>query len=412
MAIYRYMARGTTGDASSGEVEAGSKHEALSILQARGLTVVSIKEHSGGKTKKRGGVMPLVEANPIILFGSVSLTDKAMFCRQFAISVVSGVPLREALENIMLDMENPTFQAVLKRVLKRLEDGLPLSQAIVGEPKVFDRLSSALIKAAEESGSMPETLNYLASSMEKADRLNRKIKSIMAYPMFVATFFFIVAGIMTLFVLPRFQEIFSSYGSSLPKLTRTVLDVNTFIINHMLLLFGGALAVVVSLVLYFRTTAGRMQWDTMLLRMPFFGDIARKMAVARFTRNLGIMIKGGVPVATAIEIASGVLNNKAMEASLLASHRRIVAGGDIAASLDKRVFPRLVVRMVGVGESSGRLPEVLERVADVYEDQVEGAIMVATSLFEPLVIVLFGCIILVLVMAIYLPVFSVASSVR
>lgn len=411
MPVFRYTARDLTGASVTDEIDSGSKHEAMSILQARGLTLVAIEE-VGGKAKKRSDARPAGEIRRFSLLGGVSLTERAMFCRQFAISVVSGVPLREALENIMMDMENPTFQAVLRRVLRRLEDGLPLSQAILGENKVFDRLSSALIKAAEESGSMPETLNYLATSLEKADRLNRKVKSIMAYPIFVAVFFFIVAAIMTLYVLPRFQEIFSSYGNALPPLTRTVLNVNTFILDHLLLLFAIAVILLSMLTMYFRTPLGRLNRDAMLLRLPFFGSIARKMAVARFTRNLGIMIRGGVPVATAIEIASGVLNNKAMEQSLLASHRRILSGGDIASSLDKRVFPRLVVRMVGVGESSGRLPEVLERVADVYEDQVEGSIMVATSLFEPLVIVVFGCIILVLVMAIYLPVFSVAAGVR
>lgn len=411
MTTYRYMARESGGGSTEGQVDSASKFEALSVLQSRGLTVVRIDEE-GVQERLADARRP--EAKPFrrIVLGGVSLTEKAMFCRQFAISVASGVPLREALETIMQDMENKTFQGVLERVLKRLEDGLTFSQAIATESKVFDRLFVALIKAAEESGSMPATLNYLAASLEKADRLARKIKSIMAYPVFVAVFFVLVAAIMTLFVLPRFQEIFVSYGSSLPWLTRVVLKVNTFILDNLLLIFLLLLAFVVSIVLYARTTAGRLQMDHLILRLPFFGDVARKMAVARFTRNLGIMIKGGVPVATAIEIASGILDNKAMELSLLESHRRIVSGGDIASSLDKKVFPRLVVRMVGVGESSGRLPEVLDRVADVYEDQVEGAVMVATALFEPLVIVLFGCIILVLVMAIYLPVFSVAASVR
>lgn len=411
MTTYRYMARDVSGGSAEGQVEAATKFEALSVLQSRGLTVIRI-DGDGGKERASDGRRR--EGRPFgrIILGRVSLTEKAMFCRQFAISVASGVPLREALETIMQDMENKTFQGVLERVLRRLEDGLPLSQAIAAEPKAFDRLFVALIKAAEESGSMPTTLNYLATSLEKADRLARKIKSIMAYPIFVAVFFVLVAAIMTLFVLPRFQEIFSSYGSSLPFLTRAVLKVNTVILDNVFLIFLLFVAFFVFVVLYARTVVGRLQMDNLILRMPFFGNVARKMAVARFTRNLGIMIKGGVPVASAIEIASGILDNKAMELSLLESHRRIISGGDIASSLDKKVFPRLVVRMVGVGESSGRLPEVLDRVADVYEDQAEGAIMVATALFEPLVIVLFGCIILVLVMAIYLPVFSVASSMR
>ncbi|MEI8351345.1 MAG: type II secretion system F family protein, partial [bacterium] len=171
-------------------------------------------------------------------------------------------------------------------------------------------------------------------------------------------------------------------------------------------------AVTVLVMLYVKTPSGRENYDRLLLKIPFFGDCIRKMAVARFCRNLGVMLKGGVPVTSAITIAAEVLGNRAIEASLKNSYERIISGSDIASSLDQTMFPRLVVRMVGVGESSGRLPEVLEKVSDVYEDQVEGSIMVATSMFEPVIIVVFGCIILVLVLAIYLPIFTMASHAR
>ena len=259
---------------------------------------------------------------------------------------------------------------------------------------------------------MTETLDYLAVSLEKNDRLARKIKSVIAYPIFVACFFVIVSIIMTLFVLPRFQSIFSSTGGNLPRLTQIVFTVNGFIIANTVWIFSGIFVLMTAGVLYGRTVVGRCNIDRLMLHLPVVGDIIRKIAIARFCRNLGIMLHGGVPVGTAIEIASEVLGNKAMEKTLRQTRDRIMAGNDIATSLDRQVFPRLVVRMVGVGESSGKLPEVLVKVADVYEDQAEGAIMVAMALIEPIIIVVFGCMILVLVMAVYLPVFTAAGHIR
>jgi type IV pilus assembly protein PilC len=410
MPLYRYTARDSKGLFVRGEIDSPSKYEALSQLYANGLTVLGVGE--------AGGVRPTLARMPAgltrkgLMLRKVSLTEKSIFCRQLSISVSSGIPLREAIETIGADQENSTFRAVLQRVLRRLDDGLPFSQAIGGEGVVFDRFFVSLIKAAEESGSMTETLIYLAAAMEKSDRLARKVRSIMAYPIFVGVFFIIVSVIMTLFVLPKFSDIFLNFGGRLPLLTRVVLGGNQFIIDHLLWIVVGCAAVVGTLVFYVRTPFGRLQFDGFLLKLPVIGDLIRKVSVARFCRNLGVMIRGGVPVTTAITIASEVLGNRAMEATLLKTHDRIVEGNDIASSLDRRAFPRLAIRMVSVGESSGRMPEVLEKVADLYEDQVEGGIMIVTAIFEPIIIIFFGCMILVLVMAIYLPVFTVAGTAR
>lgn len=413
MSFYRYSARDAKGASFKGDVEAQTRYEALSQLNARGLTVVEIEEAGGGLVRAAISAQPPpIKVSKGFRSGRVSLTEKAIFCRQLSISVSSGISLREAIESIMTDQDNVSFGEVLARILQGLDDGLPFSHAISREGQVFDRLFIALIRAAEESGSMTETLEYLATALEKSDRLARKVRSIMAYPMFIGAFFIIVIAIMTLFILPRFQDIFANFGSKLPLLTRVVLEGNKFIIHNLIYIAAGIVAVIVSLTLYVRTPAGRMQRDSFMLKLPLVGDLIRKISVARFCRNLGIMIRGGVPVTTAITIASEVLGNRAMEDTLRATHDRIIEGNDIASSLDKRTFPRLVVRMVGVGESSGRLPEVLDKVADLYEDQIEGSIMVITALFEPFIIIFFGAIVLVFVMAIYLPVFSVAGTAR
>lgn len=409
MPTYKYVAKDINGKVVAGDVTASSRFEALSQLHARGLTVTEIADDAPGSA----GIDDSLKAVRRKYFmAPITLSDKSVFCRQIAISVGAGVPLREALETIAMDLDNSTFRAVLDRVVKRIDNGLTFSQAITGEPKAFDNLFIALVKSAEESGSLTETLEYLAGSLEKADRLARKIKSIVAYPIFVACFFVLVSIIMTVFVLPKFQTIFASTGGKLPTLTRVVFTVNSFIITHALWIGIIIAVLLLALIFYGRTTAGRIQLDRLLLKIPLLGDIIRRIAVARFCRNLGIMLHGGVPIASAIEIASEVLGNKAMEITLKATRDRIMAGNDIASSLDRKTFPRLVVRMVGVGEASGRLPEVLGKVSDVYEDQAEGSILIATSLFEPIIIIVFGCLILVLVMAIYLPVFGAAGQIR
>ncbi|MEI6166319.1 MAG: type II secretion system F family protein [bacterium] len=410
MPTYQYTARDVSGKMVAGEISTSTRFEALSQLHARGLVVMEITDHAIQAAVTNHNTMWTSFKRWSL--SSITLSEKSVFCRQLSISVGSGVPLREALETIAEDMDNRAYQEVLFRILKRLDDGLPFSQAIVNELKAFDPLFVALIKTAEESGSMTETLDYLAVSLEKNDRLARKIKSVIAYPIFVACFFVIVSMIMTLFVLPRFQSIFSSTGGNLPRLTQIVFMVNGFIISNTVWIFSGFFVLMTVGVMYGRTVVGRCHIDRLMLRLPVVGDIIRKIAVARFCRNLGIMLHGGVPVGTAIEIASEVLGNKSMEKTLRQTRDRIMAGNDIATSLDRQVFPRLVVRMVGVGESSGKLPEVLVKVADVYEDQAEGAIMIAMALIEPIIIVVFGCMILVLVMAVYLPVFTAAGHIR
>lgn len=416
MPVFNYSARDPRGQTTKGDIEASTKFEALSQLYSRGLTVVEVGEEHGDHLVgvKVGGTRDLTPVKPAKAWGGrkVSLTEKAIFCRQLSISVSSGIALREAIETIMSDQDNPTFRAVLQRSLQGLDEGMPFSQAIGRETGVFDRLFLALIRAAEESGSMTETLSYLATALEKSDKLARKVRSILAYPIFIGVFFVIVIVIMTLFILPRFQQVFAGFGGKLPLLTRVVLGGNQFIISHLPEILIGIVAIVMAIAIYVRTSVGRMQRDAFFLKWPVVGTLIRKIAVARFCRNLGIMLRGGVPVTTAITIAAEVLGNRAMEATLRRTHDRIVEGNDIASSLDPQAFPRLVVRMVGVGESSGRLPEVLDKVADLYEDQIEGSIMVATALFEPFIIIFFGCIILVFVMAIYLPVFTVAASAK
>jgi len=230
--------------------------------------------------------------------------------------------------------------------------------------------------------------------------------------MFVMGIFILICLLMTLWILPKLRESFMSLNSQLPYLTRVVFGVNQFIVDHFWLFAAAGAGLFAAYVAFKRTPAGSWQIDRMKLRMPFFGDCLKKLALARICRNLAIMLRGGVPITTAMEITSEVCSNRVLEKSLLGARDRIIQGNDIASSLGHGgTFPSLVVRMVHVGETSGRLPQVLEKVSETYEDQAEGAIMMATSMLEPIMICVFGVVVLGLVLAIYLPALTMGSHV-
>jgi len=337
----------------------------------------------------------------------------AVFCRQLAISVNSGLPLREALEGIHEDMDVPALKSVLKSIIKKLHSGIPFSKAVAAHPKVFSPIFVGMIRAAEEAGSLAETLNQLAGYMESSDILQRKIKSLMAYPLFVAGFFVIISLVMVLGIIPRFQEIFDDLNAGLPTLTRTVFAMNSFVVHHFPAITGVIVLIIAGYLLYQRTAGGQLRVARMKLKLPLTGDCLRRYIVARICRCLSIMLKSGVPISTALQIVSKIGNNVAIERAISAAQTQIMSGSTIAAGLaDTGVFPALLIRMLGVGESAGQLPEVLERVSDAYEDQVEASIVTGTALLEPIIITVFGMMVLLLVISIYLPVFSVAGHIR
>ena len=417
MPVFEYKAKDEAGQEVVSQVEASSRYEALTLLRERGLTVLQLaggEELSAQKqsfaTRLLPRVAPRAGPRPWQRAPRVSVAEKAVFMRQLAISVTSGVPLREALESLAEDLESAGFRRVAQNVVVRLREGSAFSEAVSAHPSVFSTLFVALLRVAEESGSMPQTLEYLAQALERGERLARKIRSIMAYPAFVAGFMLLVCVVMTVVVVPRFQAIFKSSPTRLPALTEAVFSINRFLLDHIGAIAVGAVGLVIAFVLAARSPAGRRRLDALKLRLPLFGPCLQKMAVARFCRNFAIMIRGGVPVASAMEIAASVSGNTVIESALRRAHAEVLRGSAIAAALSTGVaFPRLLIRMVSVGETTGRLPEVMEKVSDAYEEQVESAVVMTTALFEPIIIVFFGMIVLTLVLAVYLPVFTAAS---
>lgn len=415
MNAFNYVAKDPDGNVIRAVLNAASKQDALSSLKQRGLTVVAINAMSEGMEGSGAAAEPAADPSSSRRIRmprtSIKSSDIAEFCRMMATSIQAGIPLRDAVEAITEDADHPGMRKVLQQVLSRLHAGGSFSEALAEFPTVFGRIFIALIRTAEEAGSMPQTLRQLTGYLERTERLKRKIKTVTAYPLFVMGFFCVVCLIMTLFILPQFQDIFSGFKAELPALTRAVFAINKFLIGNILPILLFALGVGVAGWLVLRTDKGRYTLDRRLLAMPFIGPILLKYALARFSYNLSIMISGGVPVTDAFQISSSVTGNRYLESMFLRARDRIIEGSDISGSLRQEAeLPRLFVRMVSVGETSGQLTSTMETMAEAYEEQVEGQIMMATSLFEPIVICLFGSFVLVLVLAIYMPVFSVASS--
>ncbi len=417
MGMFSYIAKNKEGQEVRSSVEASTRLEALESLRKKGLTVVDLfgveHEKSGAAPKVREINLGKKTKRKAFASGKVKMGDLAIFCRQLAISVNAGVPLRDALDTIGQELEQPALQRAVLDIVRQLNDGKNFSEAVSSHPKIFNVMFCGLIKVAEESGKLPSTLQQLADYLERTDKLQRRIKAMSAYPMFIGGFFVLVCMIMTLFILPQFTDIFAGLGAELPVFTTVVFGINTFFVNHIIEIFLIVTVVTAALIFYGRTPAGSYQRDKLKLATPYVGDLALKYVLARFCRSLSIMVDGGVPISTALEICAEATGNQVLHKTVMEVRERILTGHGIADSLAQSgVFPGLIVRMVSVGEDSGQLPEVLEKVADLYEDQVEVSIMTTMALFEPVIICVFGAFVLIIVLAIYMPMFTVSSGAQ
>ena len=417
MGMFSYIAKNKEGQEIRSSIDAATRLEALEALRKKGLTVVDlfgIEHEKAGAAPKAEKVKPEIKAKrKAFQSAKVKMGDLAIFCRQLAISVNAGVPLRDALDTIGQELEQPRLQMAVMDMVGQLNDGKSFSQAVSSHPKIFNVMFCGLAKVAEEAGKLPQTLQQLANYLERTDKLQRRIKAMSAYPMFIAGFFVVVCLIMTLFILPQFTDIFGGFGAELPIFTTVVFSVNNFFVDHIIEIFAIVIVLTTVLVFYGRTPSGGYRKDKLKLATPYAGDLIMKYVLARFCRSLAIMVNSGVAISTALEICAEATGNRVLERTVLDVRDRILTGHGIADSLAQTgVFPGLIVRMVSVGEDSGQLPEVLEKVADLYEDQVEVSIMTTMALFEPVIICVFGVFVLVIILAIYMPIFTVSSSVR
>lgn len=419
MASFTYIAKNRDGLEIRSSVDAQTRLAALEKLRKKGLTVVDLFSVEA-MTKSETHVAPKIEEattsekrKPISFSSKVKMTDLAIFCRQLAIAVNAGVPLRDAIEGISMELEHPVLKRVSADMVNQLHEGQSFSAAVESHPTVFNSMFQGLIRVAEESGKLPETLKELADYIEKSDKLQRRIKAMASYPIFIGIFFVLVCAIMTLFILPKFTAIFSDQDATLPPFTQLVFGINEFFVSNFPLLFGAVAVISAGLFLYGRTPPGAFHRDQFKLVVPYAGGCLKKYILARFCRSMSIMVHSGVPISKALEICAEATGNRIIRRCVLKARDRIMTGNRIAASLDQSgIFPGLIIRMVSVGEDSGQLPEVLDKVSDLYEDQVEVSVMATMALFEPLIICVFGAFILTIVLAIYMPIFSLSSGMH
>ena len=400
MPVYVWVAQTKKGRKLKGEIDAATEAIALSQLKKRNFTVKKLKPKPKDIFESISFLKP-----------KVTNKDLVVFTRQFSTMIDAGLPLVQGLTILAEQSENPTFKAILKEITKDVEGGSTLAEAMKKHPKVFDSLFVNLVAAGEVGGILDTILRRLAQFIEKAEKLKSQIKGAMTYPIVVMAIAVIVISVILVFVIPVFEDMFKSFGSALPTPTQMVVNMSRFLKGniHWVLIALGAL--IYGLKRYRGTVSGRKQTDTLFLKLPVFGDLLKKTAVARFTRTLGTMISSGVPILDALEIVAKTAGNVVIEEIIYEVRGSIAEGQTIAEPLSENdIFPGMVIQMIAVGEATGALDSMLEKIADFYDDEVDTAVAALTSMLEPLLMLFLGGSIGGLVIAMYLPIFGMAAA--
>jgi type IV pilus assembly protein PilC len=400
MPVYVWVAQTKKGRKLKGEIDAATEAIALSQLKKRNFTVKKLKL----KPKD-------IFENISFLKPKVSNKDLVVFTRQFSTMIDAGLPLVQGLTILGEQSENPTFKAILKEITKDVEGGSTLAEAMKKHPKIFDSLFVNLVAAGEVGGILDTILRRLAQFIEKAERLKSQIKGAMTYPIVVMAIAIIVISVILVFVIPVFEDMFKSFGSALPTPTQIVVNMSRFLKGNIHWVIIALIALGYGLKRYRGTASGRKQTDSLFLKLPIFGNLLKKTAVARFTRTLGTMISSGVPILDALEIVAKTAGNVVIEEIIYEVRGSIAEGQTIAEPLSENdIFPGMVIQMIAVGEATGALDSMLEKIADFYDEEVDAAVAALTSMLEPLLMLFLGGSIGGLVIAMYLPIFGMAAA--
>ncbi len=403
MAKFAWEGKNRGGAKVSGELEAPSEAFVLAQLRREQIAPTSIKKRSGLNVEIK-----------IPGLGEKKVTQKelAVFTRQFATMIDAGLPLVQCLDILGAQQENDSFKKVLVKVKEDVESGSTFADALGKHPKVFDALFINLVAAGEVGGILDTILSRLADHIEKAMKLAKKIKGAMVYPSTILAVAVIVTVVLLVYVIPIFAKMFTDFGGALPAPTAFVLKISEmtrkyFLVVIVLIFAGGA-----AFKWYISKENGRRNWDRLLLRLPVIGSLLQRIAVARFSRTLGTMVSSGVPILESMDIVSKTAGNKIIEEAIVKARGSISEGKTIAEPLaESNVFPAMVTQMVAVGEATGALDVMLNKIADFYDEEVDSAVEALTSLLEPMLMVFLGVVIGGLVIAMYLPVFKLAGTI-
>jgi type IV pilus assembly protein PilC len=406
MPTFSYKGVRSDGGTVTAEITAPDERTAARQLRSQGITVQSLA------SKKAGGggfEIPFLGS----LFGGVRSKDISTFTRQFATMISAGLPLVQCLQALGQQSERKKFQEIIAKVAADVEGGATLSEAMARHPKIFDELYVNLVHVGEIGGVLDAMLARLAIYMEKSEALKHRVRTAMVYPILVITVAIGVVTFLLIFIIPIFTKFYDQAGVPLPPPTQFVVSLSNFVVGYwwamILFAVGGGFAFRA----WYRTDQGRTTVDRFLLRAPIFGVLLRKIAVARFTRTLSALISGGVPILDALRITAKTAGNRIVENAVLDARERVTAGQTLGEPLrQSKVFPAMVVQMVAVGEQTGRLDDMLSKVADYYEDEVDVAVSGLTALLEPIMIVFLGIVVGGIVISMYLPIFQVITLVK
>jgi type IV pilus assembly protein PilC len=401
MPTYKWTGKTLKGAAESGVTTASSRDEAVSMLRRQGILPTVITE----------------TALPKKLFSpkKQKITDKdiVVFTRQFATMFSAGIPIVQGLDIMSKQSENKALGAIITQIKADVETGITLSDAMKKHPRIFDDLYVNLVAAGETGGVLDAVLMRLAVYIEKTMKLKKKVKGAMIYPAIVIAVAALVIAIIMIFVIPIFAKIFTEMGVALPLPTRSVIWLSNFLAGvGGIAIFAGIVSTIAGIRRYRRTEGGKTTTDKALLQMPVMGDLLKKVAVARFTRTLGTLLSSGVPILEGLEICAKSSGNKVVERVVLDVKKEVASGKTVAEPLSKsEVFPSMVTQMINVGESTGALDQMLVKIADFYDDEVDNAVANLTTMLEPMMMVFLGTTIGYIVVALYLPIFKMGEVV-
>jgi type IV pilus assembly protein PilC len=399
--VFRWSGKTRQGEVRSGEMEASDAEAVRARLKQMGLEPTKVRK----KPKEIHISIPGL--------GGVTTKDILVFTRQFSVMIDAGLPLVQALDILGTQSDNPAFKKVILAVKSRVEAGSTFADALAEHPKVFDELFVQLVRAGEIGGMLDTILQRLGAYIEKNEKLKRRVKGAMVYPSIVLVVAVGVTIVLLAFVTPTFEKMFKDFGGAMPAPTQFLINLSHALTDNWYVFVAVPVALVVAFRLFVRNPKGRELWDSFTLKTPLFGPLVRKVAVARFTRTLGTMLSSGVPILDGLEIVARSAGNRIVERGILYVRARISEGKSMAAPLaETKVFPPMVVQMIGVGEATGAMDQMLSKIADFYDDEVDVAVAALTSMIEPIMMVFLGGVVGGFLVAMYLPIFSIAGNIK
>ena len=402
MTVFDYRVRDRKGDIVTGTLEGESVQAVADRLRQMGLTPVDVKQHGTG-----------LKMEIVLRPGHVDMKDLAIFARQFATMVNAGLPILRCVAVLADQTESPELAKVLRKVRTDVEQGTSLTAALARHPKTFSNLFVAMIRTGETTGALGEVLEELAKQIEKETTLRGKVKSAMTYPIAVVGLVLVIMAAMLLLVVPQFKSIYAELNAPLPLPTRLLLAASTFVQAAWWILILAAVGGAVALRRWIKTSAGRLRWDQLKISAPLIGSLFHKVAMARFSTTLSLMLRSGVPILQALDVVKDTVNNAVVARALDEVKGSVREGESVSRPLGRHpVFPTMVVQMLSVGEDSGSVDTMLGKVADFYNEEVSAAVDSLTSLIEPALILVIGVVVGLSVISLYLPMFNIINLIQ